>query len=115
MNGAGQGSTVAGPADRNCEFVSMSLSATVNWERHLCMYPLYFDNEGLMYSNTNYGDYPHYAPAEPGKHGTFTGWLLLSYNKPAQSSTAVAGHEAGKATDERVKSFWMAASNDSIQ
>lgn len=115
MNGAGHGSTVTGPGGHYWHFASMSLSATVNWERRLCMYPLYFDNEGLMYCNTNYGDYPHYAPAEPGKHGTFTGWMLLSYNKPAQSSTAVAGHEAGKATDERVKSFWMATSNDSTQ
>jgi len=115
MNGAGHGSTVTGPGGHYWHFASMSLSATVNWERRLCMYPLYFDNEGLMYCNTNYGDYPHFAPAEPGKHGTFTGWMLLSYNKPAQSSTAVAGHEAGKATDERVKSFWMAASNDSTQ
>ena len=39
MNGAGHGSTLVGPGGNYWHFASMSLSATVNWERRLCMYP----------------------------------------------------------------------------
>ena len=49
MNGAGHGSTVVGPGGRYWHFASMSLSATVNWERRLCMFPTFFDGDGIMY------------------------------------------------------------------
>ncbi len=68
-----------------------------------------------MYSNTHFGDYPHYAPAVEGKAGAFTGWMLLSYKKPVKASSAVGNFTAAAATDENVKSFWRAAKNDSTQ
>lgn len=111
MNGAGHGSTVAGPGGAFWHFASMSLSATVNWERRLCMYPTFFDAEGLMYSDTRFGDYPHYAPAAPGRRGDFTGWMLLSYRKPATASSASEGYPASAAVDEQCKTFWMASTN----
>ena len=44
-----------------------------------------------MYCDNNFGDYPHYAPAEPGKKGEFTGWMLLSYKKPVKASSHAEG------------------------
>lgn len=108
MNGAGHGSTVIGPGARYWHFASMSLSATVNWERRLCLYPTFFDADGLMYTDTRFGDYPHFAPAAPGKPGEFTGWMLLSYRKPVEASSEAEGHEASLAVDEQCKTFWMA-------
>lgn len=115
MNGAGHGSTVIGPGGNYWHFASMALSATVNWERRLCMYPTYFDADGLMYSNTRFGDYPHYAPDVPGKHGQFTGWMLLSYNKPTTATSSVQTNESMFVTDENVKTFWMANQNNDLQ
>lgn len=130
MNGAGHGSTVVGPGGNYWHFASMSLSATVNWERRLCMYPTFFDADGLMYCNTRFGDYPHYAPATPGQQGEFAGWMLLSYKKPVKASSFAVGSapqaEGFSAsnrpevsanflptniTDEQCKTFWMAESN----
>ncbi|MEG1617542.1 MAG: family 43 glycosylhydrolase [Bacteroidales bacterium] len=111
MNGAGHGSTVIGPGGNYWHFASMSLSAIVNWERRLCMFPTFFDKEGLMWTDTNFGDYPHYAPAEKGKPGAFTGWMLVSYNKPVKASSAKGEHQASLVTDEKVKSFWLADTN----
>lgn len=108
MNGAGHGSTVIGPGARYWHFAPMSLSATVNWERRLCLYPTFFDADGLMYTDTRFGDYPHFAPAAPGKPGEFTGWMLLSYRKPVEASSEAEGHEAALAVDEQCKTFWMA-------
>ncbi|MEG0993201.1 MAG: family 43 glycosylhydrolase [Bacteroidales bacterium] len=111
MNGAGHGSTLVGPGGNYWHFASMALSANVNWERRLCMFPTFFDADGLMYTDTNFGDYPHYAPAEKGKPGAFTGWMLVSYQKPVTTSSDREGFVGGNLTDEQVKSFWLAQSN----
>lgn len=108
MNGAGHGSTVVGPNNIYWHFGSMALSVNVNWERRLCMFPAYIDKDGLMYSNTSFGDYPHYAPAIEGKEGAFTGWMLLSYKKPVTASSYIGDHTPQNLVDEAVKTFWLA-------
>lgn len=110
MNGAGHGSTLVGPGGNYWHFASMALSANVNWERRLCMFPTFFDADGLMYTDTNFGDYPHFAPAEKGKPGAFTGWMLVSYQKPVTTSSDREGNTGKNLTDEQVKSFWLAGS-----
>lgn len=115
INGAGHGSTVVGPGGQYWHFASMSVSVNVNWERRLCAFPAWFDKDGLMYSNTSYGDYPHYAPSLPSKQGAFTGWMLLSYKKPITASSEVDTFKANHVTDENVKSFWLAKNNDDKQ
>lgn len=115
MNGAGHGSTVIGPGGNYWHFASMSLSYNVNWERRLCMFPTFFDADGLMYVNTDFGDYPHYAPDTPGKHGQFTGWMLLSYRKPVRAFSFVEEYTPDHVTDEDVKTFWLARDNNAVQ
>ena len=115
MNGAGHGSTVLGPQDTYWHFASMAVSVTIGWERRLAMFPAYFDKDGLMYSNTSFGDYPHYAPAIPGKQGQFRGWMLLSYKKPVKVSSSLENFKGENITDESVKTFWVAEKNDDKQ
>jgi hypothetical protein len=50
INGAGHGSTVQGPGGQYWHFASMAVSVNVNWERRLCVFPTWFDQDGLMYS-----------------------------------------------------------------
>jgi hypothetical protein len=114
-NGTGHGSTVAGPYGNYWHFGTMALSVNVGWERRIVMYPVYFDKDGLMHSNTSFGDYPHYAPSVPGKAGTFTGWMLLSYKKPVKASSRLTGFSPENVTDENVKTFWVAEKNDDRQ
>ena len=115
MNGAGHGSTVVGPGQQYWHFASMALSVNVNWERRLCMYPLAFDDDGILYCDTRFGDYPRYAPAVPGKKGAFRGWMLLSYKKPVKASSEVGEYRAQNVDDENVKSFWLANANNNLQ
>jgi hypothetical protein len=68
-----------------------------------------------MYSNTSFGDYPHYAPSQPDKQGAFTGWMLLSYKKPVTSSSVLDTFSAKNINDENVKSFWVAQENNEKQ
>lgn len=109
-NGAGHGSLVMGPQHQFWHFGTAALALNVGWERRIVMYPVFFDNDNLMYSNTAFGDYPHYAPAVPGKAGQFTGWMLLSYKKPARASSASGEHQPAHAVDEDIKSYWLAES-----
>lgn len=115
MNGAGHGSSVLGPDSTYWHFASMSLSINVNWERRLCMFPMGFDNDGIMFCDTRFGDYPHYAPAVPGKKGEFRGWMLLSYKKPVTTSSYVKEYTPAALTDEKTKSFWLAEANNDNQ
>lgn len=115
MNGAGHGSSVLGPDSTYWHFASMSLSINVNWERRLCMFPMGFDNDGIMFCDTRFGDYPHYAPAVPGKKGEFRGWMLLSYKKPVTASSYVKEYTPAALTDEKTKFFWLAEANNDNQ
>jgi hypothetical protein len=115
INGSGHGSTIRSDDGRFWHFATMSVSVNMNWERRICMFPAYFDKEGLMYCNTAFGDYPHYSPDYPVKKGEFTGWMLLSYKKPVKCSSEKDQFIAGNVTDENVKTFWVAEQNDDQQ
>lgn len=36
------------------------------------------------------------------------GWNLLSYRKPVQASSSLAGYEPGNANDEQIETWWAA-------
>jgi hypothetical protein len=114
-NGAGHGSTVLGPGGQYWHFGSAAVSVNVNWERRLCMYPAYFDRDGLMYCDTYFGDYPRFAPAVAEKMGKFAGWMLLSYKKPVKASSVLEKYAPENIVDESIKTFWVAAKNDDRQ
>lgn len=116
INGAGHGSTVEGPEDTYWHFSTMAVSVNIGWERRIGMFETFFDEDGLMHSNTYFGDYPHYAPsASEEKRGNFRGWMLLSYKKPVTVSSTLENHEAKNIVDENVRSFWVAEKNDDQQ
>ncbi len=115
INGAGHGSTVKGPGGQYWHFSTMAVAVNIGWERRIGMFPTSFDDDGLMHSNTAYGDYPHYAPHIPGKKGQFTGWMVLSYKKPVKASSQLADYPPANVTDEQIKTFWVAERNDDQQ
>jgi hypothetical protein len=111
INGAGHGSTVVGPAGQYWHFATMAIAVNYKYERRIGMFPTFFDTDGLMYVDTSFGDYPHYAPSLPDKKGEFRGWMLLSYNKPVTASSHLENYTPDHVTDENVKTFWIAQDN----
>lgn len=111
IDGAGHGSTVEGPGGQFWHFATMSIAVNFKYERRIGMFPTFFDQDGVMYADTSFGDYPHFAPSEPGKKGAFTGWMLLSYKKPVTASSSVGEFTPDHVTDEDVKTFWVAKDN----
>ena len=111
IDGAGHGSTVIGPGAQYWHFATMAIAVNYKYERRIGMFPTFFDRDGLMYADTAFGDYPHYAPSLPGKKGAFTGWMLLSYKKPVTASSHLDDYTPDRVTDENVKTFWVAEAN----
>jgi xylan 1,4-beta-xylosidase len=88
----------------------------INWpmERRISMFPTGFDADGNMYTNTRFGDYPHYLPKGKWeqKDALFTGWMLLSENKKVSvSSNLDTTHIAQNLTDGGRQTFWVAKQN----
>jgi xylan 1,4-beta-xylosidase len=111
--GAGHGATYQDVNNDYWHISTMVIATKNNFERRLGIWPAGFDEEGTLYSNTAYGDYPTYLPS--GKKGhmgsdSFTGWMLLNYNKPVQVSSTLGGYQANYSTDEDIKTYWSAES-----
>ena len=88
----------------------------VNWtfERRIVMFPSQFDKDGEYHADTRFGDFPHYIPDRKWKNSDslFTGWMLLSYKKPALASSTMADTlRAANVTDENPRTFWVARTN----
>lgn len=115
ITGAGHGSTVKGPGGLYWHLTTMALGVHIGWERRIGMFPTYFDKDGLMFCNTYFGDYPHYAPNAPRRAGKFTGWMLLSYKKPVRVSSSIHDYPPTHLVDENIKSFWVAKENNDRQ
>ncbi|MBI5916512.1 MAG: family 43 glycosylhydrolase [Bacteroidetes bacterium] len=87
----------------------------VNWnfERRMNMFPAGFDADGQLFASGRFGDFPHYLPTKKWQSPDelFTGWMLLSYKKPCTASSERNEFVANHLTDENVRSFWVAGTN----
>ena len=62
VTGAGHGSTVQDNQGNYWHFATMPIAANYKFERRIGLFPAGFEEDGQMYVNTAYGDYPHYLP-----------------------------------------------------
>jgi xylan 1,4-beta-xylosidase len=117
VRGAGHGSTFR-DNNKNYWHVSTSVLSVKNtFERRIGIWPAGFDKDDVMYCNTSFGDYPHYLaspnpPSQDREAGSFTGWMLLNYNKPVQVSSTLGGYLPNQAADELIKTYWSAKTGD---
>jgi hypothetical protein len=110
IRGAGHGSTMKDNYGNYWHIATMQISVKNKFERRLGLFPAGFDNDGQLYCNTAFGDYPQRILPGKADHlkGLFTGWMLLSYNKIATASSSDTGHPAKLAFDEDIKTYWAA-------
>ena len=112
--GAGHGATFKDKSGNYWHVSTIAISVKNNFERRIGLWPAGFDNEGILYCNTSYGDYPHYLPSGEADHlkDDFTGWIILNYNKPVTVSSTLGGYAPDFAVDEDIKTYWSAASGE---
>ncbi len=110
--GAGHGATFQDTNNDYWHTSTIGICVKNNFERRIGIWPAGFDKDGILYSNTAYGDYPTYLPDAHKNHlaESFAGWMLLNYNKPVQVSSTFGGFQANLAVDEDIKTYWCAKS-----
>ncbi|WP_409025080.1 discoidin domain-containing protein [Flavobacterium sp.] len=111
--GAGHGATYQDENQKYWHVSTIGICTKNNFERRIGIWPAGFDSDGILYSNTAYGDYPTFLPSENKNHlnENFSGWMLLNYNKPVQVSSTFGGFQANFAVNEDIKTYWSAQSD----
>ena len=113
MTGAGHGNTFQDIHGNYWNTGTPWIAVNYNFERRISMFPAGFDAEGLMFANARFADFPHFVPTNKwsNKDALFTGWMLLSYRKPATATSVRYPYAAANLTDENPRTFWLSASN----
>lgn len=108
--GAGHSSTFQDKYGNFWHISTMTISQKHMFERRLGLFPTFFDNDGVMYVYTGFGDFPFKVPAAKinNPEELFPQWMLLSYNKPVEVSSELEGHPKSYATDEEIRTYWSA-------
>lgn len=105
ITAAGHGSTLEDKDGNFWHIASMRISHNHNFERRLGLWKSGFDEEGELYCDQRYGDWPI---AMDAKAFSKPDWMLLSYNKKVRASS---GNGMENVTDEDIRTFWKAGSN----
>jgi hypothetical protein len=117
VTGAGHGSTFEDAYGNTWNAGTAWLGVNWTFERRIDLFPAGWHDDGQMWIDTRFGDFPHRMPDRALRDGedTFTGWMLLSYRKNVVASSALPGHPASTLTDEDPRSFWVAKANETGQ
>ena len=80
----------------------------------LAIYPTAVDKDGVMHSETAFGDWPQYWPGSRSNVGVdnWTGWKLLSYKKKVEVSSTFENYIPSKGVDEDFMTCWAAETGD---
>ena len=113
-NGAGHGSTFKDKYGNYWHIGTATISIKHMFERRLSLFPVFFDKDGEMVAYTGFGDYPMMVPSKKINNSAelFPGWMLLSYNKKVETSSSLSDHQPKAATDEDIRTWWSAATNN---
>ena len=114
VRGAGHGSTFK---DKNGQLWTICMIPGWYGGRgsgEIVLYPTAVDADGVMHSNTAFGDYPMYYPGvkPDAVNNAFTGWMLLSRKKYVEVSSTLEGFKASNAVDEDFMTKWVANTGD---
>ena len=115
MPGAGHGSTLRDQQGAYWHTATMRISLNHNFERRVGLWPVGFDADGEMFCNQRYGDWPMNLDKLRTDPWAEPDWMLLSANCAATASSFVEGKEPRKATEENVRTWWRAATNERNQ
>lgn len=115
MPGAGHGSTMYDRDGNLWHASTMRISVNHQFERRVGIWPAGFDEDGELFCNQNYGDWP--IALEEGKQDPWREpqWYLLNYACPASASSEAEGKGAEQAVNEDSRTWWRAKSSGSGQ
>lgn len=109
--GAGHGSTMWDKQGNLWHTSTMRISRNHQFERRVGLFPAGFDNEGELFCNQRYGDWPVAVPEGSIDPWEEPKWFLLSAGKCVESSSYIEGREPEYAVEEDVRTWWQSASH----
>lgn len=112
MPGAGHGSTMW---DRNGNLwhaSTMRISVNHQFERRVGIWRAGFDEDGELFCNQRYGDWPVAVEEENTDAWVNPQWYLLSYKKSVRASSYEKGKEPELAVDEDATTWWQSQTKD---
>lgn len=114
ITSAGHGSTFQDTVGNWWHVSTMRISMNHNFERRIGLFPCNFDEDGILFCNQNFADYPFEIPqkenSDLGKIKPITN--LLSYKAKTKVSSFEEGFESSLAVDENIRTWWAADKND---
>lgn len=113
VHGAGHGSTFQDEYGNYWNTGTPWIGQNWTFERRINMFPTKFEADGQMRASSRFQDFPQYVPRKKIEDvdSLFTGWMLLSYRKPAIGSSTMGEFAAERVTDENPQTFWLAGQN----
>ena len=112
ITAAGHGSTIEDEHGNLWHVASMGISVNADFERRIGLFPAGIDEDGLLFCNQNFADFPLDIPEgrfDPRKVKPAA--MLLSYGKAVRVSSQIEGHPAALAVDEDIRTWWTAQGN----
>ena len=113
VHGAGHGSTFQDEYGNWWNTGTPWIGYNWTFERRINMFPAKFEDDGQFHATSRFQDFPQYMPKKKvdDLDSLFTGWMLLSYRKPATASSILGEFTADRVTDENIQTFWVASQN----
>lgn len=108
ITGAGHGSTFQDAYGNWWHAATMRISVNHPFERRIGLFPAGFDEDGVLFCNQSFGDYPRRIPDGPADPWAEPEWMLLAHSAVSASSSE-AGHDATLAVDEDIRTWWASA------
>ncbi len=114
INGAGHSSTFRDKYGNFWHIATMTISVKHPFERRLGLFPAFVDQDGIFYTYTGFGDFPHVIPQKKisGAVDYQPSGMLLSYNKPVEVSSSLPDHSKENVTRENIRQYWSAKTGD---
>ncbi len=107
--GAGHGSTMFDEYGNLWHASTARISLNHNFERRVGLWPAGFDEDGELFCNQNYGDFPRYIPKGKFDPWQDPEWMLLSYKKTVKASSTYNDNKVENVVDENIQTWWQAA------
>lgn len=111
VGGAGHGHTFKDRYGNYWHVATMCICERHMFERRLGLFPVSVDENGMR-AWTLWSDYPFEIPSgkvDFSETALSKGWRQLAAGKTATASSQLPDHEAPLAADERIESWWSAA------
>lgn len=114
ITSAGHGNTFQDEFGNWWHVSTMRISVNENFERRIGLFPCGFDDDGVLYCNQNFADYPFTLPegARDNLDHSAPEMFLLSYNKAVTASSSQSGYEPERSADENIRTWWAADAAD---